>query len=112
MKKQTGLWIEHEILFSDLTLVEKCILADIINISRYDNMYYKTNDVIGLSLSSSPSTIKRAIKSLIGLGLISSIVWCPYGSHIKKRVLRPNYKEIREYFNLAKGQNDPTKRSK
>ena len=112
MRQQTGLWIEHEILFSELTLVEKCILADIINISKYENQYFKTNEVIGLALSSSPSTIKRAIKNLIDLGLISSIVWCPYGSHIKKRVLRPNYKEIREYFDLAKGQIDPTKRSK
>lgn len=94
MSEQTGLWIEYDILYSDLTPTEKIILADIVSLSKGLSYYVKTNNTISEFTNVSLRTVNYAIKSLIDKGLIESEISFPYGNVNKKRTLIPNYKTI------------------
>jgi DNA-binding MarR family transcriptional regulator len=96
MKEQTGLWIDNNILYSDLTPTEKLILADIVSLSNGSNKFIKTNNTISTFTNVSLRTVNYAVKSLIDKGLVTSIISFPYGSIKKKRTLVPCYELIKK----------------
>jgi Mn-dependent DtxR family transcriptional regulator len=86
-KRQTGLWIPIDILSSELSLLEKVILSDIISLSSGSNQFFKTNQVLADTFNVSLRTINTSIKSLIDRGLIRSEITYPYGNVNKKRII-------------------------
>jgi len=93
--EQIGIWIDNDILFADLTITEKLILADIVSLSKGKNVYVKSNDSIARFTNVSIRTINYTIKSLIDKDLIVSKITYPYGNIKKKRVITPNWKAIK-----------------
>ena len=88
-KIQTGLWIENKILYSDLSLLEKVILSDVISLSKGANEFVKLNKTLADTFNVSLRTINVCMKSLIDKGLIETKITYPYGSIKKKRVIYP-----------------------
>ena len=96
-RHQTGLWIDGAILFSDLTWIEKGILADILILSKGSNEYHKTNPVIARVFNCSTRTVTRTITSLKEKGLIEVSVTRPYGTVKADRKIIPCYNALAEY---------------
>ena len=96
-RHQTGLWIDGALLFSDLTLNEKVILADIMILSKGANQFYKTDPVIARQFNVSTRTISRTIKSLKLKGLILVSITRPYGNVKIKRHIHPCLNAIADY---------------
>lgn len=94
MKGQTGLWIDNNILYSDLTPTEKLILADVVSLSIGLSSYVKTNNTISIFTNVSLRTVNSAVKTLVDRGLVESEISFPYGNIKKKRILKPCYKAI------------------
>lgn len=92
--KQQGLWIDNDILYSDLTPTEKLILADILSLSKGINNYVKTNESIESFTNVSNKTVRNSIKRLKDLGLIKSVMFNPYGNIKTKRILVPLWDKI------------------
>lgn len=96
-KQQTGLWIDSGVLFSDLSLVEKMVLADVLVLSSGKNEYHKTNPTIAKVFNVSTRTITRAITTLSDKGLIQVKITRPYGTVKADRYIKPCYKAIAKY---------------
>jgi len=84
-KKQTGLWIPYDILYSDLTPVDKMILSDIRVLSIDSNVFVKNNKTLASMLGVSIRTIERSFASMYKKELIWSKISYPYGNHKKQR---------------------------
>jgi len=73
-----GIWIPMEILgLTQLTMVERYILADITHFHKNNRVYFKTNTTLAQECKSSRASITRAISNLVK------------SSHIKIEQLRP-----------------------
>tara|TARA_R100001443_G_scaffold18768_1_gene29907 strand:- start:1006 stop:1695 length:690 start_codon:yes stop_codon:yes gene_type:complete len=66
-----GIWIPMHILeLTNLSLVERYILADITHFHDNNRVYFKTNSTLAEECKSSRATITRAISNLVEIGLI------------------------------------------
>jgi len=72
MKRQfRGIWIPASIwLNGDMTIIEKCLYAEIHSFSASDSGCYKSNKTLSEQFCVSESTIKRAVKNLELQGFI------------------------------------------
>jgi DNA-binding HxlR family transcriptional regulator len=97
-KKEYGLWITDLILFSDLTISEKVILSDILNICKNGEFrYFKINQTMADMLRVNVKSITRILNSLESKGLIRRQLTSPYSDNVKtKRVLTPVYANIKK----------------
>lgn len=96
-RHQTGLWIDGAILYSDLNLNEKVILADVLILSKGSNIFYKTDATIARQFNVSVRTIQRTVKSLKAKGLILVSITRPYGNVKIKRHIHPCLNAIADY---------------
>jgi len=93
---QTGLWIDGDILHSELSLNEKAILADIYNLSTGLNVCIRTNESFSKTYKMSVRTVQRIIASLRDKNLIKVKLSRPYEDKTKsKRLLTPIYENIK-----------------
>jgi DNA-binding HxlR family transcriptional regulator len=107
-KKEYGLWMKDLILFSDLTISEKVILSDILNICKNGECrYFKINQTMADMLRVNVKSITRILNSLENKGLIRRQLTSPYSDSVKtKRVLTPVYANIKK---LSINNNSPIK---
>ena len=81
-----GIWIPMEILgLTQLTMIERYILADITHFHDNGKMYFKTNTTLAQECKSSTASITRAISNLVE------------SSHIKIEQIRP-IRKLKPYF--------------
>ena len=72
-KEFTGVWIPKAIYqMHDITPVGKLILADIFNLCKSSDGYFKSNETIAKEVGVSVTTVSRTIKHLVLAGMINS----------------------------------------
>lgn len=72
-KEFTGVWIPKAIYQKhDITPVAKLILADIFNLCKSSDGYFKSNETIAKEVGVSITTVSRTIKQLGSAGMINS----------------------------------------
>lgn len=103
--KQTGLWIDAQILFSNLTVIEKVILSDILVLSKGTNKYLKSNSTIAKTFVISTRTVRRVMATLLDRGFIRYELTRPYGNVKTRRVIYPCYNKINEVLSSDKCSN-------
>ena len=94
LKQQTGLWIDNTVLYSDLKLLDKLILADIIVLSRGKNQFLKTNQTLANWLNVSLRSVNYSMLNLRKRGLIVSKIIGMSAENKKKRLIIPIHIEI------------------
>ncbi len=90
LNQHTGLWININVLTSNLSPIEKLVLADIVALCSSGNEFFKTNKVMAETFNVSLRTINYSVSSLVSKELIVSFVTTPYGNIKKKRVISVN----------------------
>lgn len=72
-KEFTGVWIPKAIYQNhDITPAGKLILADIFNLCKNSDGYFKSNETISQEVGISVTTVSRTIKQLVLAGMINS----------------------------------------
>ena len=90
-----GIWIPMEILgLTQLTMVERYILADITHFHKNNRVYFKTNTTLAQECKSSTASITRAISNLVK------------SSHIKIKQSSPVRKLVPNHCDEAPNQID------
>lgn len=106
-----GIWIPAKIwLDTTLTPIEKILLADIDSFTGNKKEFYKTNSTLSKELHCSEATIKRAIKHLRDLNLIS--IRHRSRNRLIRSLIDSAQTDLRQgHIENNKVQNEPTERS-
>lgn len=73
MIDRPGIWIPASIWNDDrLSLIAKILLSEILYFGEKESSFYKTNEQIAGEMQISSSSVQRAVKELVDLGLIES----------------------------------------
>tara|TARA_R110000822_G_scaffold310489_2_gene443460 strand:+ start:965 stop:1306 length:342 start_codon:yes stop_codon:yes gene_type:complete len=108
-KLKNGLFIEDLILYSDLSIIEKFVLADIYTMCKDGRFrYYKLNQTLADMLRVNVKSISRVLNSLEEKCLIRREMSRPYQNSVKTmRRITPVYSNINK---LSINNNSPRKK--